>query len=144
MEIVQTKLQHQHTWVAVRKRLWPGDPENHKQETAAIVAADSENAFLLIDGQGKAHGFIEGKYYHAKGQKYGHVEGWFVEPQLRGQGFGAQLLEALEHWFLHHSITCFHSDTIEEEYPLSKRAHIQNGYEPIYQITVLLKKAGRK
>lgn len=144
MRIVTADEEQQDVWIDLRNRLWPGDLASHQQDVAGILSAPSEIAFLLIDDLGKGYGFIEGKYYQTKNHRYGHVEGWFVEPSLRGKGFGRKLLDKLEHWFLHHSIERFYSDTIEKEYPLSKLAHIENGYEQIYQLSVFLKKAHNK
>ena len=140
MNVVEATKTNQAEWVQIRNQLWPDDLAAQKQETDQILLAPSEVAFLLVDEANTAHGFIEGKYYQAESVRYGHIEGWYVAPSVRGKGFGGLLLEQLESWFLHHSIACFHSDTIPTEYPLSTKAHLENGYEALYELRVFMKK----
>lgn len=140
LKVVEANQANQLVWIQVRNQLWPDDLDSQKQETSQLLTEPSEIAFLLIDEDGLAHGFIEGKYYQTKTVRYGHIEGWYVSPAVRGKGFGGMLLERLETWFLHHSIACFHSDTIPEEYPSSTKAHLENGYETLYELHVFMKK----
>ncbi len=141
MTIVQAEKKHRGSWVGLRNQLWPGNLAAHAREVDGILSEDSEIAYLLVGEDGVPHGFIEGKCYHSAHHEYGYVEGWFVEPNWRGEGHGQALLDRLEQWFLHHSIERFHSDTDEREYPLSKPAHLRGGYREAYKISVFIKRA---
>lgn len=140
MQVTQAKEQHLDQWATLRSQLWPDELALHRREIADILADDTQTAFLLQDESHTLHGFIEGKLYQTATTRYGHVEGWYVSPTLRGQGYGQLLLEQLEAWFLHHAIDCYHSDTIEAEYPLSKSAHLKGGYTELFTLTIFIKK----
>ena len=74
-------------------------------------------------------GFIEGKLYRNKNEKYGFVESWYVIPKLGKKGVGFMLMDTLGNWFSHCAIENFYFDTIPEEYPTSASAHNRNGYK---------------
>src|SRR3954468_16198702 len=133
MQLVEATQEHLPSWLALRRQLWPEpDPQRHLQEMQEILASPAMIAFLLFDGVSMADeesiAFIEGALYLTASHKYGYVEGWYVIPNRRGEGCGRQLLGALEEWILHQSISLVLSDTIPESYPLSTRAHRQNGF----------------
>jgi len=139
MKVIEASNANLSAWAELRNALWPGDLDAHRAEIDEMLSDPSQAAFLLVDEDEISHGFIEGKYYQAKDQRYGHVEGWYLAPEMRGKGYGQMLMSQLEAWFLHHSIACFHSDTIEAEYPLSKQAHLNNGYEEAYSLRIFVK-----
>jgi GNAT superfamily N-acetyltransferase len=136
MQVVEAQQRDIESWAALRNCLWPGEIQMHLDEARQLLSQKDEIAFLLRDKGGALHGFVEGKYYHSGNKPYGHIEGWYVLPGERSKGYGRLLLERLESWFLHHAITHYHSDTIETDYPLSKKAHEANGYKVLYKITV--------
>lgn len=140
LKVIQAERRYLDGWAAVRNRLWPSDLDLHRSEIKRIIAERSETGFLLVDEERKVRGFIEGRYCITNQARYGHVEEWFVDEALRGTRLGTLLLEALEAWFLQHSIDLFLSDTIEQEYPASKQAHVRAGYDEAYQLTVFIKK----
>jgi aminoglycoside 6'-N-acetyltransferase I len=127
-------------WAKIRQKLWDGEYELFYTEVKEIAASQTETAFLLLVDEDTPVGFIEGALYLDGDQKYGYVEGWYVEPAFRGQGYGGKLLEALEVWILHHSISLVLSDTIPKEYPLSPKAHLRQGFEELMNIQVFIKK----
>ena len=60
----------------------------------------------------------------------GYVEGWYVAAGYRGQGVGAQLLEAAQDWARSHGCVEMASDTwIDNE--LSQRVHEALGFEVV-------------
>jgi len=139
MQLVAATQDHLPSWLALRRRLWPHPDAHHLQEMQEILASPSMIAFLLFDDDGQPIGFIEGAIYLTVSQKYGYVEGWYVLPDRRQQGWGGHLLSALEQWILHQSITLVLSDTIPAVYPLSARAHMANGFEELMTIQVFVK-----
>ena len=124
--------------------LWDEPYEEHGREAERILASDIETAFLLFDDQNQAVGFIEGAIYQGGDQKYGHVEGWFVHPDRRRQGYGGQLLNALEQWILHRSIDLVLSDTVPAQYHLSPGAHKRNGFKELMTIQVFIKETNKE
>ena len=139
MKVVEATDAHVDQWVALCQLLWDDPGDLHLQEAEKILSSDSKAAFLLFDEANQAIGFIEGALYLDETNKYGYVEGWFVHPDFRGQGLGGQLMDALEQWLLHRSISLVLSDTIPAEYPLSPKAHKRNGFKDLMTIQVFIK-----
>ena len=138
MQLVEATQDYLPSWLSLRRQLWQVPDQHHLQEMQEILASPSMVAFLLFDGE-EAIGFVEGALYLTAPRQYGYVEGWYVIPNRRGQGWGARLLDALEQWILHQSIGLVLSDTIPEEYPLSARAHQENGFKELMTIRVFAK-----
>ena len=143
MQIVEATQAHLQSWLALRRQLWPDPDPHHLQEMQEILASPTLVAFLLLDDDEQPAGFIEGALYLTASQKYGYVEGWYVIPNRRGAGLGRRLLGALEQWILHQSITLILSDTSPEDYPLSTRAHHENGFRELMTIRVFAKQLDR-
>ena len=139
MQILAANDAHIDQWIALRQLLWDDPDDLHLQEAEKILSSDSEAAFLLFDDENRAIGFIEGALYLDETNKYGYVEGWFVHSDYRGRGLGGQLLDALEQWFLHRSISLVLSDTIPAEYPLSTKAHKVNGFKDLMTLQIFVK-----
>lgn len=144
MQLVEATQDHLPSWLALRRRLWPDPDQRHLQEMQEILASPSMIAFLLFDDGAQPIGFIEGAIYRTVSQQYGYVEGWYVLPERRGQGWGGHLLSALEQWILHQTISLVLSDTVPDTYPLSARAHERNGFKELMTIQVFVKQADAK
>ena len=127
-------------WIKLRQKLWNRTYETNLSEAEEILASQLQTAFLLLGEENTPVGFIEGALYLEDTQKYGYVEGWYVKPEFRGQGLGGELMDTLELWILHHSISLVLSDTIPKEYPLSPAAHLRQGFEELMNIQVYIKK----
>ena len=139
MKIIEADNSRLDEWIAVRMRLWDDSRDAHVTEIQEILDSDFAIAYLLLDEAQLAVGFVEGAVYDCQGQRYGYIEGWYVAPEYRGQGYGGQLLSAVEQWILHQSISLVLSDTIPAQYPLSRKAHIDNGFEEWFNIQVFMK-----
>jgi aminoglycoside 6'-N-acetyltransferase I len=139
MQILEATDAHIDQWIALRQLLWDDPRDLHLQETEKILSSDSEAAFLLFDHENRAIGFIEGALYWDETNKYGYAEGWYVHPNFRGQGLGGQLMDTLEQWFLHRSISLVLSDTVPAEYPLSPKAHRRNGFKDLMTLQIFVK-----
>ncbi len=140
MKVLEANREHLDQWIALRQMLWDDPRDLHLSEAEEILSSEIESAFLLFDAENRAIGFIEGALYLDENHKYGYVEGWFVHPDFRGQGLGGQLLDALEQWFLHRSISLVLSDTIPAEYPLSPKAHKANGFKDLMTLQIFVKR----
>ena len=126
-------------WAALRHALWPDCPvETARAEAVAILESPDEVCYLLSDASRAAVGFVEGAVHPGPDGPYAHVEGWYVDPQLRGQGHGQELMGALEPWCLHRAIRRLTSDTTKD-YPLSPAAHARAGFRAVHQFTIFMK-----
>jgi aminoglycoside 6'-N-acetyltransferase I len=139
MKILEASESQFEAWLGLRKLLWPEAESMHAGEMRAILASDTQTAFLIFNSDDQAVGFIEGAIYLNPPQDYGYVEGWYVLPAFRGQGLGGELLGTLEQWFLHNTISLSLSDTLPAEYPLSPKAHVRYGYREYATMKIFIK-----
>ena len=94
-------------WVRMRSALWPDGVSDHRQETEAYFLERSSaivQGFVLERTTGGLGGFIEiNVRNYAEGASTDavpYVEGWYVDPDLRGHGCGRRLIQAAEQWAL--------------------------------------------
>lgn len=91
----------------------------------AVLVAEKDDQTLI--------GFLEvGLRSHADGcdvrTPVGYVEGWYVSPNYRGKGIGAQLLAAAQDWARAQGCIEMASDTQWDNH-LSQRVHAALGFE---------------
>jgi aminoglycoside 6'-N-acetyltransferase I len=90
---------------------------------------------FIAEASGQLIGFLEVDLRsHANGcnpsHVVGYIEGWYVDPDWRGQGIGRKLLAAAEDWARNHGCVEMASDTwIDNE--LSQRVHEAAGYSVV-------------
>ena len=92
----------------------------------------------MIDcGKTRLGGFLEARVRNyaegCSGSRIGYIEGWYVEPALRRQGLGGQLVQAAEHWARELGLSEMASDC-EIDNAVSFRAHTALGYEEVERI----------
>ena len=120
-------------WQRMRLLLWPEEASEAKlSELDEMLAEPNEPVFVAVRENGKLGGFLEGglrKY--ADGcdtSPVGYIEGWFVDADLRRQGVGSQLVQAMEAWAREQGCTEIASDTwLDNE--ISIQAHLTLGDE---------------
>ena len=92
----------------------------------AVIVADR--------GDGLLAGFVEiGSRNYAEGCEttpVAYLEGWYVDPDVRRTGLGANLVEAAETWALQHGFSEIASDT-ELDNSISLQAHVSLGYTEV-------------
>ncbi len=92
----------------------------------AVIVADR--------GDGSLAGFVEiGSRNYAEGCKstpVAYVEGWYVDPDVRRTGLGANLLKATETWAREHGFSEIASDT-DLDNDVSRLAHIACGFKEV-------------
>lgn len=126
-------------WVRLRHALWPNQKlDDLRVDAENILASDDDVCFLLVSGANSVVGFSEGAVHQGPQGMYGHVEGWYVAPESRHQGYGNLLISGIEQWCLHRAIFILTSDTTSA-YPLSPRAHAGCGFREIYEFKIFLK-----
>jgi aminoglycoside 6'-N-acetyltransferase I len=91
-------------WLALRDRLWEGDPpEAHLEEIRASRATGRFGAWLARDGDGRALGFAEATLRDFAdgvpvGRPIAYLEGIFVVEPARRRGIARALLAAVTAW----------------------------------------------
>ncbi len=126
-------------WLRLRNLLWPGAPDDHEREIAEFFTKlHPDLATFVIDcGGTRLGGFLEARVRDyaegCSGSRIGYIEGWYVEPELRRQGLGGQLVQAAEHWARELGLSEMASDC-EIDNIVSFRAHTALGYEEVEQI----------
>ena len=88
-------------WVRLRDALWPGSLSDHDAETRTYFETSRIAPIVLVaELDSRVVGFLELDYRkYAPGcssSPVPFVEGWYVEPGLRGRGIGRALVEAAE------------------------------------------------
>ena len=103
-----------------------------------------KNATFVIErAGGLLGGFIEmGQRNYAEGcdaSPVAYIEGWYVDKDLRGQGWGAKLVMAGEAWARDQALTEIASDTwLDNE--TSIQAHLTLGYRESVLLVHFVKK----
>ena len=132
-------------WLRMRGALWPDCSEAmHSLEIKQYFDhADRTVVFVFErEGGGGLGGFLEltirdrvdGSY----SERVGYVEGWYVDPELRGLGIGRQLMASAEQWVISHGLTELASDTeIENEHSID--AHQALGFRETFRLVHFIK-----
>ena len=122
-------------WERLREELWPSEAGEHARAIARYFNGERREpaeALLVFNHVGDPVGFAELSIRNiVDGCETGNVaylEGWFVEEQERGKGFGAALMRASEDWGRSQGCTEFASDT-ELSNELSIAMHERLGFE---------------
>ncbi len=120
-------------WLRMRKALWPDCPDtDHAVEMAECLKRKHFTAFVVErDGDGLG-GFVEvAERPITEDNEPGpiaHVEGWYVDPDLRRCGWGRKLIQAAEDWARAQGYSEIRSDA-EIENAVSQQAHRALGFE---------------
>lgn len=131
-------------WLRMRQALWPKDTTEELAAEAEEILNDSlQPVFVLVRPDGKLGGFLEaGIRKYAEGcetSPVGFIEGWYVDPDLRRQGWGGKLFAAAEEWARGQGLKEMGSDTwLDNE--ISIEAHKQLGYEETERLVHFLKR----
>lgn len=120
--------------------MWPDEPEIElASEVDAFLQGGEPEAtglsavFVSETGSGQRTGFLElfvRNYAEGCVGPAPYVEGWYVEPALRGSGVGRALVGAAEEWAGQHGFSELASDT-QLENEASQRVHEALGFEEV-------------
>jgi aminoglycoside 6'-N-acetyltransferase I len=123
------------SWCRLRDALWPGSLTDHDVETQLYFERPHGQLVVYIaELESRIVGFLELDYRkYAPGCRSSPVpfiEGWYVEPDARGQGIGRALIKAAEG----HALAAGHVE-IASDAEIENRegigAHLALGYREV-------------
>jgi aminoglycoside 6'-N-acetyltransferase I len=119
-------------WLRMRLALWPDETaEELEAETSRMLENPETPVFVAERADGRLGGFLEaGTRPYAEDCRtspVGYIEGWYVDPDLRGQGVGGLLVRAAEDWARSRGLREMASDTWLDN-DTSFHAHLALGY----------------
>jgi aminoglycoside 6'-N-acetyltransferase I len=126
-------------WLRMRSALWPDCPlEDHHSETQDQLNDPARYAVFVVERDvNKLGGFLEASLRdYADGCRtspVGYIEGWYVDADLRQQGWGGELVKAAEQWAVEQGCREMASDC-ELDNDVSFRAHLALGYEEVDRV----------
>src|SRR6185436_6398132 len=131
-------------WVRMRQGLWPEAPLEYLNFDLDELLADADaGIFVASDSHGRLIAFIEASLRdHGEGcetSPVGYIEAWYVDPHVRGQKLGRDLVHTAEQWAREKGCTEMASDTwLENEASIA--AHLKLGYYEIERLVHFVKK----
>jgi len=118
-------------WRRMRTALWPDQTAAdmaawRSRADAATLVAEREPAGLCGFAEVGARAFADG----CDSSPVAYLEGWWVDPDRRGQGVGAALVRAVETWARQRGYRELGSDALLDNL-VSQRAHLRLGFSEV-------------
>jgi len=135
-------------WARLRRALWPDcSGARAALEMREQLSDPKKFGVLVLDrGDGKLGGFVEVALRDgvdgAAREVTGYVEGWFVEPALRGKDWGRKLIAAAGRWAKARGMIELASDSELWNEP-AHAAHQAVGFRETERLVLFLKKLRR-
>jgi len=131
-------------WLRMRHGLWPDAPLDYLSLDLDDLLADADRAiFVASDEAGNLVAFIEvGLRGYGEGcetSPVGYIEAWYVDPHVRGQKLGRDLIVAAEQWAREKGCTEMASDTWLDN-DASIQAHLKMGYYEVDRLVHFVKR----
>ncbi len=119
-------------WIHMRQGLWPDAPLEYLNFDLDDLLADSDaGIFVASDSAGRLIAFIEASLREygegCETSPVGYIEAWYVDPHVRRQKLGRELVHVAEQWAREKGCTEMASDTWLEN-DVSITAHLKLGY----------------
>lgn len=114
------------------KALFTGTTDDdHTSDMAVFLARSDAQVFIAERPDGSVCAYVEaGARSIADGcstSPVGYIEAWYVDPDVRREGYGRALLEAAERWAVEQGYSEMASDALLEN-DVSHEAHKRSGY----------------
>ena len=128
----------------MRQGLWPEAPLDYLSlDLDKLLNNSNAGIFVASDSQGQLIGFIEaGLRDHGEGcdtSPVGYIEAWYVDPHVRGQKLGRDLVHTAEQWAREKGCAEMASDTwLDNE--VSIVAHLKLGYYEVERLVHFVKR----
>lgn len=125
-------------WLRLRLALWSDHTlQGLRSEMDEIKVDERQVVFVVQRGNGELGGFLEASLRQmADGcdtSPVGYIEGWYVDPDLRREGYGQRLVQAAETWARDHGCQEVASDCLVDNV-ISLQAHTALGYEEVERL----------
>ena len=119
-------------WLRMRQGLWPEAPlEYLALDVDDLLMGEGSAVFVAANEQGQLVAFIEtGLRDYAEGcetSPVGYILAWYVDPHVRGQKLGRELIRVAEEWARQKGCKEMASDTWLDN-DASIQAHLKMGY----------------
>ncbi|NTU65024.1 MAG: GNAT family N-acetyltransferase [Chloroflexi bacterium] len=120
----------------MRSALWPDCllDDHHSEMQEQLDDPTRYAVFVVVRDDSRLGGFLEASLrQYADGCRtspVGYIEGWYVDADLRQQGWGGELVKAAEQWAGAQGCAEMASDC-ELDNDVSFRAHRALGYEEV-------------
>lgn len=129
-------------WFKMRKGIWPDAPDDYLNFDLDEILASENDAVFFALAEGRPAGMIEARIREygegCETSPVGYIEGWFVYPDMRGQGISKWLTQAAEDWARGKGCSEMASDTwLDNE--ASIRAHVKLGYFEVERLVHFVK-----
>ncbi len=130
-------------WLRMSLALFPTETEASLTTGMRDFRARRDAAVFVVDrGDDRLAGFVEaGTRAYADGcdsSPVGYIEAWFIDPDVRRQGWGRGLLDAAENWARAQGYTEMASDALLDNV-VSHKAHAAAGYAEMERLVVFRK-----
>ncbi len=131
-------------WLRLRMQLWDATSENDHREEMVDIIHHPDSQFVLVAEHeaGNLVGFLEVSVRpfveDCETDHVGYLEGWFVEPAVRGRGIGRELVKNAEKWARDKGCEEMASDA-EFGNEISLLAHQRLGYSETSRLVHLRK-----
>ena len=130
-------------WLRMRQGLWYDAPLDYLSlDLDARLAAEDKANFFAATADGRLVAFVEvGLHNYAEGcdtSPVGYIEAWYVDPHVRGQKLGRELIRVAEQWARENGATEMASDTWLDNHD-GIQAHLKMGYEEVDRLVHFVK-----
>lgn len=138
MKIRQLTTQDWDEWLRMALALYPHHTASELEpDMRAFVARSDAAVFVAEHLDGSLCGFVEvGARLYADGcdtSPVGYIEAWFIDADVRRQGYGRLLLQAAEAWARAAGYQEMASDALLEN-TISHQAHLRSGYVTVDRV----------
>jgi aminoglycoside 6'-N-acetyltransferase I len=125
-------------WLRMRLALWSDhSAAEHRTEMAEISADPHQPVFVAERPGSGLGGFLEAAVhidtYCTDTKPVGYIEGWYVDPDLRRQGIGGELMAMAEAWAAGQGYQEIASDCEIDNW-VSLQAHLAHVYEEVERL----------
>ena len=131
-------------WLHLRHGLWPDAPlEYLGLDLDSLLANPKAVVFVASHADGRLVAFLEARLRDfaegCESSPVGYIEAWYVDPHVRGQRLGRDLIVTAERWAREQGCTEMASDTwLDNEAGI--QAHYKLGYWEVDRLVHFVKK----
>lgn len=144
MQVIVATKADRSRWLEMRRQLWDDtDDFIHLREIDAMLSNPKFITFIAQTVEAETVGFLEASVREDIQEgcvvsQIGYIEGWFVQTEHRGKGYGKALLQEAETWSKNKGLIAMGSDTNLEN-TLSQTVHTALGFKEVDRLVLFRK-----